>query len=64
MDVIKNIIPTFKNIVKDHQQEESEKDIEKDDLIESMIMLLIRLGGTINRKIFIPGESREKETSR
>lgn len=27
-------------------------------------MLLIRLGGMVNRKIFIPGESREKECSR
>lgn len=27
-------------------------------------MLLIRLGGTLNRKIFIPGETRQRESSR
>jgi len=39
---------------------EVKSQVEEDPLIESIILLLVRLGGLVNRKIFIPGESREK----
>ena len=63
--VIMHIVPTFRQMLKLHNKKISEEEeIESDPLIEGMILLLIRLGGLINRKIFIPGETREKETSR
>lgn len=39
-------------------------EVKEDPLVQAIILLLVRLGGVVNRKIFIPGESREKENSR
>ena len=59
--VIKNIVPCLNQMMKIHgRSTEVKSQVEEDPLIESIILLLVRLGGLVNRKIFIPGESREK----
>jgi hypothetical protein len=45
-------------------QPDPERPITSDPLIECMISLLARLGEVVNRKIFVPGETREQEMSR
>lgn len=61
VSIITNVVPTFREMMRIHNKKpDTEGDIASDELIEAMIILLIRLGGLINRKIFIPGETREK----
>lgn len=57
--MITHIVSTFKVLMDTYGKKPDPKgEVESDYLIEGMISLLIRLGGNINRKIFIPGESR------
>ena len=57
--MITHIVSTFKVQMDTYGKKPDPKgEVESDYLIEGMISLLIRLGGNINRKIFIPGESR------
>lgn len=54
--VIKNIVPTINKMMKMHNRTyEPKQEIPEDKLVEAIIGLLIKLGGNINRKIFIPG---------
>lgn len=54
--VIKNIVPVLSQVMKIHGRDfNPNPEIKEDPLVEAIILLLVRLGGIVNRKIFIPG---------